>query len=125
MICPDPMQTPLHMVHDCGAIVSIGYQALPEVISELLSFYRYADIKKLIKTTGRTRTYIYYNGKLHVKGVPKPFRKTIDLGVQTKEEVITIATITKAEEEGPSGGAFTPSLMAGDWGEGLAGPVRP
>jgi hypothetical protein len=110
------------MARDTGAVVSIGYQGLPEVVAELLSFYRYSDIKKLIKTTGRMRTYIYYRGKLYIKGVPKPYKKTIDLGVATREEVTAVEEV-KAEE-GPSGGAFTPSLMAGDWGEGLAGPVR-
>jgi len=98
IVAPDPMQIPLHMVRDCGAIVSIGYQALPEVVSELLSFYRYADIKRLIKTTGRTRTYIYYNGKLYVKGVPKPFRKTIELGVPTREGKIEFLEKVKGEE---------------------------
>jgi hypothetical protein len=62
------------------------------------------------------RTYIYYRGKLYIKGVPKPFKRLIDLGVSTREEV-TAAEEVKAEE-GPSGGAFTPSHKAGDWGEG-------
>jgi hypothetical protein len=120
VICPDPTQLPFHMARDAGAVVSIGYQGLPEVVAELLSFYRYADIKKLVKTTGKMRTYIYYKGKLYIKGVPKPYKKTIDLGVAVREEAVVIAE-EKKTEEGPSGGAFTPSLMAGDWGEGLAG----
>jgi len=111
IISPDPTQLPFHMARDVGAVISIGYQGLPEVVAELLSFYRYSDIKKLIKTTGRMRTYIYYRGKLYIKGVPKPYKKTIDLGVATREEV-TAAEEVKAEE-GPSGGAFTPALWLG------------
>ena len=88
IISPDPTQLPYHMARDSGAVVSIGYQGLPEVVAELLSFYRYADIKKLIKTTGKMRTYIYYNGKLYIKDVPKPYRKTIDLGVTVREEKV-------------------------------------
>jgi len=120
IISPDPTQLPFHMARDVGAVISIGYQGLPEVVAELLSFYRYSDIKKLIKTTGRMRTYIYYRGKLYIKGVPKPYKKTIDLGVATREEVTAVEEV-KAEEAGPSGGAFTPSLMAGDWGRGWPG----
>jgi DNA polymerase III delta prime subunit len=105
IISPDPGQLPYHMARDTGAVVSIGYQGLPEVVAELLSFYRYSDIKKLIKTTGRMRTYIYYRGKLYIKGVPKPYKKLIDLGVSTREEVTAVEEV-KAEE-GPSGGAFT------------------
>jgi hypothetical protein len=119
MICPDPTQLPSHMARDAGAVISIGYQGLPEVVAELLSFYRYADIKKLIKTTGRVRTYIYYNGRLYVKGVPKPFKKLIDLGVSTREEVAAAEGVEA--EEGPSGGAFTPAIWLGIGGRGWPG----
>jgi len=98
IISPDPTQLPYHMARDSGAVISIGYQGLPEVVAELLSFYRYSDIKKLIKTTGRMRTYIYYNGKLHVRGIPKPHRKVIDLGVATREEAVKAVEEVKAEE---------------------------
>jgi len=86
VISPDPTQLPYHMARDAGAVVSIGYQALPEVVAELLSFYRYSDVKRLIKTTSKIRTYIYHGGRLHIKGAPRPYRKTIDLGVATREE---------------------------------------
>jgi hypothetical protein len=121
VICPDPTQLPFHMARDAGAVVSIGYQGLPEVVAELLSFYRYADIKKLVKTTGKMRTYIYYKGKLYIKGVPKPYKKTIDLGVATREEAVATTVEGKKAEAGPSGGVFTPSLMPGDWGRGWPG----
>lgn len=76
------------MVRDCGAVVSIGYQALPDIIVDFLNNYRYADIKKLIKTTGKPRTYIYYNGRLNIKSVPKPYKKTVSLGVQAVPEIV-------------------------------------
>ena len=91
IISPDPTQLPYHMARDAGAVISIGYQGLPEVVAELLSFYRYSDVKRLIKTTSRMRTYIYYNGRLHIKGVPKPYRRTIDLGASVREEPAGIA----------------------------------
>jgi len=115
LISPDPSQLPYHMVRDCGAVVSIGYQALPDIIVDLLNNYRYADIKKLIKTTGKPRTYIYYNGRLHIKKIPKPYKKKISLGVQAvpeiareveEETVEKKPIILKAEEEaGPIDGA--------------------
>jgi hypothetical protein len=71
IISPDPTQLPYHMARDAGAVISIGYQGLPEVVAELLSFYRYSDVKRLIKTTGRMRTYIYYDGRLYVRGRPR------------------------------------------------------
>jgi DNA polymerase III delta prime subunit len=86
IISPDPTQLPYHMARDAGAVISIGYQGLPEVVAELLSFYRYSDVKRLIKTTSKMRTYIYYNGRLHIKGVPKPYKRTIDLGAIAREE---------------------------------------
>ena len=73
IISPDPTQLPYHMAKDAGAVISIGYQGLPEVVAELLSFYRYSDVKRLIKTTSRMRTYIYYNGRLYIKGAPRPY----------------------------------------------------
>jgi len=93
IISPDPTQIPLHMVRDAGAVVSIGYQALPEIIVELLSFCRYADARKLTKTTGRMRTYIYYRGRLYIKGLPKPLRKLVDLGVPTGEEATAVGEV--------------------------------
>jgi hypothetical protein len=121
VICPDPTQLPFHMARDAGAVISIGYQGLPEVVAELLSFYRYADIKRLVKTTGKMRTYIYYKGKLYIKGVPKPYKKTIDLGVATREETVTTTVEEKKAEEGPSGGAFTPAIWLGIGGRGWPG----
>jgi len=100
IISPDPTQLPYHMARDSGAAISIGYQGLPEIVAELLSFYRYSDIKKLIKTTGKMRAYIYYNGRLRVRGIPKPYRKVIDLGVATREEMVTAVEEAEAEEAG-------------------------
>jgi len=109
LIAPDPNQLPYHMARDCGAVISIGYQGLPQVVAELLNFYRYADIKKLIKTTSRPRTYIYHEGRLHIKGLPKPYLKVIDLGAEAKplieEEVVEEAV---EEEPEPIGGATHP-----------------
>ena len=86
-----------------SSIISTGYQGLPEVVAELLSFYRYSDVKRLIKTTSRMRTYIYYNGRLHIKGVPKPHRRTIDLGAAVREEPAYVAEVeAKAEEAKPT-----------------------
>jgi len=122
LIAPDPDQLPYHMARDSGAVISIGYQGLPEVVAELLNFYRYADIKKLIKTTSRPRTYIYYDGKLHIKGLPKPYLKVIDLGVEAvplvEEEVIEEEVAVEEEPE-PNGGARTTSpLILGSPGLG-------
>ena len=91
-------------------MISIGYQGLPEVVAELLNFYRYADIKRLIKTASRPRTYIYHNGRLHIRGLPKPYLRVIDLGAGQVEEVVKpvepVEEQVKAEEEPePSGGA--------------------
>lgn len=116
LIAPDPWQLPLHLSRDVGAVISIGYQALPEVVAELLSYYRYADVKKLMKTTSKPRTYIYYDGRLHVGGAPKPYAGLIDLGVEalpeSYEEVEKPATSLEEPRElrvegelGPSGGA--------------------
>ena len=84
LIAPDPYQLPLHMSRDVAAIISIGYQALPEIILDMLTLYRYADVKKLIRTTSRPRTYIYYNGRLYIKGAPKPYLGTLNLGVEAE-----------------------------------------
>ena len=97
LIAPDPSQLPYHMARDAGAVISIGYQGLPGVVAELLSYYRYADIKKLLKTTSKPRTYVYYNGRLYIKGVPKPYKSAIDLGVQAVPE----RAVTEEVEEGP------------------------
>ena len=110
LISPDPYQLPLHVSRDVAAVISIGYQALPEVILDMLTLYRYADVKKLIKTASRPRTYIYHNGRLHIRGLPKPYLRVIDLGARQAEEVIKpvepVEEQVKAEEEPePSGGA--------------------
>ena len=39
-----------------------------------------------IKTTSKIKTYIYHGGRLHIKGAPRPYRETIDLGVAAREE---------------------------------------
>lgn len=118
LISPDPHQIPIHMPRDAGAVVSIGYQALPEIVSELLNVYRYADVRRLLKTTSKPRTYIYYNGRLYIKSVPKPYRRIIDLGFEAtpilheaeKTEAEEKPKILKVEEEkveeGPSSGAI-------------------
>jgi len=113
LIAPDPYQLPLHMPRDAGAVISIGYQALPEIVADLLSFYRYADVRKLIKTAGRPRTYIYHEGRLHTRGIPRPFKRAIDLGVEAVEEAVELVVEAPAErpklrleeEPEPSGGA--------------------
>ena len=86
IISPDPTQLPYHMARDAGAVISIGYQGLPEIVTELLALYRYSDARKLVKTTGRMRTYIYYDGRLYVRGRPRPYKRTIDLGAIVREE---------------------------------------
>ena len=108
IISPDPTQLPYHMARDAGAVISIGYQGLPEVVAELLSFYRYSDVKRLIKTTSRIRTYIYYNGRLYIKGAPRPYGRTIDLKAATREEPAgVVETEAKAEEARPAAEAVT------------------
>ena len=108
IISPDPTQLPYHMARDAGAVISIGYQGLPEVVAELLSFYRYSDVKRLIKTTSRMRTYIYYNGRLYIKGAPRPYGRTIDLKVATREEPAgVVETEAKAEGARPAVEAVT------------------
>ncbi len=93
LISPDPYQLPLHISRDVAAIISIGYQGLPDVVLGILSLYRYYDAKKLAKIAGKPRTYIYHNGRLYIKGLPRPFTKTIELEAEVREEVV------KAEEE--------------------------
>ena len=88
LISPDPYQLPLHMCRDVAAIISIGYQALPEVILDILTLYRYADVKRLIRTASRPRTYIYYDGRLHIRGLPRPYLKVMDLGAEQVEEAV-------------------------------------
>ena len=119
LIAPDPSQLPYHMARDAGAVISIGYQGLPGVVAELLSYYRYADIKKLLKTTSKPRTYVYYNGRLYIKGVPKPYKSAIDLGVQAvperaateevEERPVEKPLVLEEEEPEPIGGADHPS----------------
>lgn len=102
LISPDPYQLPLHVSRDVAAVISIGYQALPEVILDMLTLYRYADVKKLIKTASRPRTYIYHNGRLHIRGLPKPYLRVIDLGAEQAEEVIKpVEPVEEAEAEVP------------------------
>jgi len=106
LISPDPYQLPLHMSRDVAAVISIGYQALPEVILDVLTLYRYADIKKLVRTASRPRTYIYYDGRLHIKGLPKPYLRVIDLGTEQAEEVVK--PVEPAEEKAEAGEAPEP-----------------
>jgi len=58
------------------------------------------------------RTYVFYNGRLYIKGAPRPYRKTIDLGVAAKEEPAGVEepgaeAIVEAKAGGPepTGGA--------------------
>ena len=120
LIAPDPNQLPYHMTRDAGAVISIGYQGLPRVVAELLSYYRYADIKRLLKTTNRPRTYIYYNGRLFIRGLPRPYKSTIDLGVEAvperavteevEERPMERPLVLEEEELEPSGGADHPRI---------------
>lgn len=94
----------LHLSRNCG-VVSIGYQALPEMITNLLSYYRYTDVKRLIKTTSKTYTYIYYNGRLYVKNPPKPYKYIIDLNAEARVVEVeerppeTVPQVLRVEEE--------------------------
>ena len=116
LIAPDPDQLPYHMARDSGAVISIGYQGLPEVVAELLNFYRYADIKRLIKTTSRPRTYIYYDGRLHIRGLPKPYLRTLDLGAEVRpvveEEVVEEVVGERPEPNGGANHSLSPRLHA-------------
>jgi len=130
LIAPDPLQLPLHMPRDAGAVISIGYQALPEVVADLLSVYRYMDMKRLMRATSRPRTYIYYDGRLHITGVPKPYTKIIDLGAEAAPEIEEPEESEKVEmsgkplrfeeEPGPIGGAHHQGEKEGGGG----GPMR-
>ena len=99
LISPGPYQLPLHMSRDVAAVISIGYQALPEVILDVLTLYRYADIKKLVRTASRPRTYIYHDGRLHIRGIPKPYLGVIDLGASQTEEEVELAEPGRGEVE--------------------------
>lgn len=44
------------------------------------------DVKKLMKTTSRPRAYVYYDGRLHITGIPELFTGLIDLGVEAAPE---------------------------------------
>lgn len=88
LVSPDPSQLPWHLSRDAGAVISIGYQVLPQVVVELLNVYRYADVRMLMRTTHRPRTYVYHDGRLYVRGMPRPYVGAIDLGAAVREEVV-------------------------------------
>lgn len=101
MLSPDPTQLPWHLARDAGAVISIGYQGLPEFLSDLLSFYRYADAKRLIRVVSKPRAYVFSNSRLHVKELPKPVKGTVDLGVEAVEEVVEPAVEPLRLGDGP------------------------
>ena len=55
------------------------------MITELLKAYRYKDVDRFLRAANKTRTYIYYDGKLIIRGKPKPSNKVIDLGAEAHE----------------------------------------
>jgi len=79
MVSPDPSQLPPHLSKDVAAVISIGYQGLPEFVVSLLQNFRYKDVSKLIRTTTRPRCYVYYRGRLRIKNPPRPHKRVIDL----------------------------------------------
>lgn len=97
IVSPDPEQVPPNMAKDAGAVVSLGYQGLPDMVLSLLQNFRYADITKLIRTTNRPRCYVYYDGRLRIRGVPKPYRSVLDLRAEIREEVVEATTPAREE----------------------------
>jgi hypothetical protein len=61
LITPDPIQIPIHMARDVGALIAIGSQALPDFIEQMRHKYSRRGLETLGKTNS---TYIYHRGKL-------------------------------------------------------------
>jgi GTPase SAR1 family protein len=72
LITPDPIQIPIHMARDVGALIAIGSQSLPDFIEQMRHKYR----RRGWETIGKTNsTYIFHRGKLttiHFK--PRPIK---------------------------------------------------
>jgi len=90
LISPDPVQIPWHLARDVAAVISIGLQAIPDSVKDLL---RTIDPKQAKRVMMGKKAYVYYNGKLKTASPPKP-PKEIELNVDVKE----VIEETKPEE---------------------------
>jgi hypothetical protein len=61
LITPDPIQIPIHMARDVGALIAIGSQSLPDLIEQMRHRYSRRGWETLGKTDS---TYIFHRSKL-------------------------------------------------------------
>jgi len=101
IIAPDPEQLPQHLPKDVAAVISLGYQGLPRTVLELINIHRYKDINYLLRKMKKPMAFIYHNGTLKTRRLPKPYKKTIDLGVEPIPE--ESAKAEESQPEAPNG----------------------
>ncbi|MEM2038811.1 MAG: hypothetical protein QXJ80_07475 [Nitrososphaerota archaeon] len=94
MISPDPLQIPIHLPRDVGAVACFGAQAVPDFIRDML--------RVLPRQPKMGEAIVYHNGRIKTARPPKRPPKTIDLKTETKEVI---------EEAKPEEAVETPATI--------------